>query len=425
MAELTSTKLDPDSHLLLDQPLLRLPHELLRKNLKSAQRHIEIANKGITTSIQSLTPHSTPADTLAALDATLLKAQTLKRKLEALHAEEASLHRQQKARINHIQELHEIPTIADVKYDLWSQTRLDRLLVDYLLRQNYLASARQLAEAKGIVDLVDIPVFEDCGRIEASLRGSHGEISSGDMREALAWCAENKQALKKIGSTLELELRLQQFIELARTGEMGKLMEAIVHARKHLVAGQDTEFGLRAGGLLAHAPDTMVEPYRTMYSSARYLHLAALFLRTHHTLFALPAHPLLHTALSAGLSALKTPTCHSAHNPHRGNFSHPRNTTSTSISRQSVPPLLTDTPVCPICSTELNELARGVPYAHHTKSYMEEDPVVLPNGRVFGRERLRGLNVKLGVPELRVRDPTDGLGGTEWAWAEVRKVFIL
>ncbi|KAK5695256.1 GID complex subunit containing RING finger motif [Elasticomyces elasticus] len=253
MADLTT--LSADHQLLLEQPLLRLPHELLRKNLKSAQRQIEIANKAITTSIASLTADSSPADTLAALDATLLKAQTLKRKLEALHAEENTLHRQQKARIEHLAELHEIPSLADVKYDRFAQTRLDRLLVDYLLRQNYLSSACQLAAAKGIDDLVDIPTFSECSRISSSLR-------NGDVKEALGWCTENKQALKKIGSTLELELRLQQFIELARTGEMGKLMEAIVHARKHLVGGADTEFGLRAGGLLAHPVDTLVEPYR-------------------------------------------------------------------------------------------------------------------------------------------------------------------
>ena len=39
-------------------------------------------------------------------------------------------------------------------------------------------------------------------------------------------------------------------------------MEAIVHARKHLAAGQDTQFGLRAAGLLAYRPDTTAEPYR-------------------------------------------------------------------------------------------------------------------------------------------------------------------
>jgi macrophage erythroblast attacher len=54
---------------------------------------------------------------------------------------------------------------------------------------------------------------------------------------------------------------------------------------------------------------------------------------------------------------------------------------------------------------------------------MEEDPVVLPNGRVFGRERLRMLNEKLGTKKGKVRDPTDAQG-TEWGEWEVKKVFI-
>jgi macrophage erythroblast attacher len=197
MTEHTSTKLDPDAHLLLDQPLLRLPHELLRKNLKAAQRQIEITNKSVTSAIQ-VSGTQSPADSLASLDAALAKAQNLKRKLEALQTEEKALHRQQKARIEHFQQLHEIPNLADVKYDHWSHTRLDRLLVDYLLRQGYAASARQLAQEKGIEELVDIAVFEECGRIEKSLK-------DGRTQECLAWCQENKQALKKInvsGTTL-------------------------------------------------------------------------------------------------------------------------------------------------------------------------------------------------------------------------------
>lgn len=140
-----------------------------------------------------------------------------------------------------------------------------------------------------------------------------------------------------------------------------------------------------------------------MYSQTRYAQLAHQFLKTHHELYALPSQPLIHIALSAGLSALKTPACHSVH--------------------ALQPNTLTGAPVCPICSTELNDLARNVPYAHHTKSYMEEDPVVLPNGRVFGRERLRMLNEKLGTRKGKVRDPTDAQG-TEWGDYEVKKVFI-
>lgn len=194
MAEHSVLKLDPDSHLLLEQPLLRLPQELLRKNLKAAQRSIELVNKNTTTAIQT-SKSQTPAETLASLDATLQKAQNLKRKLEALHAEEQVLHSQQKARIEHLQTLHEIPSLGDVAYDRWSHVRLDRLLVDYLLRQGFTQSAKELAEENKLGGLVDVGVFEGAGRIEQALR-------RGEVKEALSWCAENKNALKKTNVSL-------------------------------------------------------------------------------------------------------------------------------------------------------------------------------------------------------------------------------
>lgn len=77
--------------------------------------------------------------------------------------------------------------------------------------------------------------------------------------------------------------------------------------------------------------------------------------------------------------------------------------------------------LCPICSTELNELAKNVPYAHHTTSHVEPDPVVLPNGRVYGTERLKAWNEKVGTREGWVVDP---VGGEEWPESQMRKVFI-
>lgn len=140
-----------------------------------------------------------------------------------------------------------------------------------------------------------------------------------------------------------------------------------------------------------------------LYSPARWDVLATLFVQTHHELFSLPARPLLHIALSAGLSALKTPSCHSKH------ASSTANASSTTTS------------VCPICSTELNELARKLPYAHHTKSYVENDPVVLPNGRVYGRDRLLEMSVKVGLDPGLVKDPTTS---HVYPASDIRKVYI-
>lgn len=215
-------------------------------------------------------------------------------------------------------------------------------------------------------------------------------------------------------NNLEFELRLQQYIEMMRSRVPAKLLEATQHARKYLVPYQAThnEEICKASALLAYSPENieaMPDAYKEMYSPTRYPHLSHLFISTHHTLISLPTRPLLHIALSAGLSALKTPSCHSAY---ASSSAHPHYSTTTKV--------------CPICSTELNELARNVPYAHHTKSYVENDPIVLPNGRVYGREKLEDLQRKLvggvgGVGEGEVRDPTTG---EVFGWGEVRKVYI-
>lgn len=159
--------------------------------------------------------------------------------------------------------------------------------------------------------------------------------------------------------------------------------------------------GPTCGKIVALKANTILQ---SMYSPNRWNHLADTFVKTHHGIFSLPPKPLLHIALSAGLSALKTPSCHSAY------------ASSSSNSSSST------TSVCPICSTELNELARNVPYAHHSKSYVENDPVVLPNGRIYGRDRLMSMNEKIGTAEGKIRDPTDL--SQEYDEMEIKKVFI-
>ncbi|KAJ5081003.1 hypothetical protein N7456_013713 [Penicillium angulare] len=405
-AELTSTKLNPESHLILDQPLLRLPHELARRNFKTVQRVIEREKENVIPALKeaanaSLSNTHTPDQTLAALDAMISRMQGLKRKMESLQEEERRIHNQSRKRIHHLEELHKIPSLADVKYDQWSRVRLDRLLVDHMLRSGYPESAKQLAQEREIEDLVDLGVFTQCQRVVESLR-------RGDTKEALQWCGENKAALKKSQHNLEFELRLQQYIELVRTQDQSKKFEAILHARKYLTPTHELQNNseiMRAAGLLVFSQNTHAEPYKSLFSQDRWRVLSELFVKTHHELLSLPSQPLLHIALSAGLSALKTPLCHSAY-------------TSSSSNSQS-----TSTSVCPICSTELNDLARKVPYAHHSKSYVEGDAIVLPNGRVYGKSRLMEISKNLGAVQTgQVKDPTTGEVYDE---DDMQKVYIL
>ncbi|KAI9679106.1 MAG: GID complex subunit containing RING finger motif [Trizodia sp. TS-e1964] len=404
-----------EGHFILDQPLLRLPHELARKNFKSAQLAVERLREPSLATIHAAANSSisggSAAQTLATLDIMITRIQGLKRKIESLAGEEAVLHRQSKKRIQHLGDLYKVPSFIGKQYDEWSRIRLHRLIADYLLRSGYGGTARTLAEEKNIEELVDLNVFVQCHRIQESLL-------AGKTQECLAWCADNKQALKKINSELEFELRLQQYVELVRMGHSGypsNFNEARIHSVKFLTPHSENKYEkqgvikhaaariFQAAGLFAFPPHTMTEPYRSLYAHARWSYLSRLFVSTHHNLLSLPTRPLLHIALSAGLSSLKTPSCHSSF------------ASSSSNSKSST------TSVCPICSTELNDLARNVPYAHHTTSYVETDPVVLPNGRIYGRERLLRMNSKVGVPDGQVKDP---ITGEIFAESKVRKVYI-
>ncbi|KAK6534817.1 GID complex subunit containing RING finger motif [Arthrobotrys megalospora] len=396
MTTKSAATLSADNNLLLEEPLLRLPLEVLRKLFKSSQRYIENDGKKLTELARDAAakaPQVSPETSLESLNTMINRMQTLKRKMEDLHEQEKAIHFQSRKRVSHLNDLHSLPAIMDSGYESWSKIRLDRFMVDYMLRNGYSESAKLLAHKQGIDELVDIDVFVQCWNIEESLRNKK-------TTECLAWCAENKTALKKIKSTLEFELRLQVYIELVRER---KLKEAVTYSRKHLSGSFDahtTEF-LRASCMLAFPPERP-GPYKALYAEGRWDHLVKTFVSTHHNLYNLPQEPLLHVALAAGLSSLKTPSCHST-------LSTRHNTACTVTS------------LCPICSTELNDLAKPVPYGHHTTSWVDHDLVVLPNGRVYGTKRLADLAGKLGLQEDKIRDP---ISGEEYEKTEVRKVFI-
>lgn len=408
MADHITSKLNPETHLILDQPLLRLPFELLRKNFKVAHFNVEKESTAVKitlkeTATTSLTNNASPDEVLKSVDSMLARMRGLKRKLNACSEEENRLHQQSQSRIKHLGELYGMQSLDDVKYEEWSRTRLDRLLVDYLLRNGYNESAQALAKEKGIEDLVDVETFVQMSRIRESLQ-------KGEVKEALAWCAENKKDLRRMESNLEFMLRFQQYIELVRTQDQNKLLESIAHAKKFLIPFRDSypKEVQQACGLLAFPPGTGAEAYSELYSQSRWGTLSTLFMQTHNNLLSLPSVPLLHIALSAGLSALKTPSCHSSHN-----------TVSTSISPTSSSSLTTS--VCPICSTELNDLARNVPYAHHTKSHVESDLVLLPNGCVYGLQRLEEYSRKAGLDPGLVKDLRNG---EVFEVERVKKVYI-
>lgn len=131
-------------------------------------------------------------EVLKSLEVAIARSKTLKARLDSSFVEETRLFRQAEARLSHLRELQNLLTVDDVKYDTWSRTRLDRLLVDYLLRQGCSKTALALTVEKKIEDLVDIETFMTMCKVQESLQRRK------TVADALAWCVENKKELRKI-----------------------------------------------------------------------------------------------------------------------------------------------------------------------------------------------------------------------------------
>ncbi|KAK9456568.1 CTLH/CRA C-terminal to lish motif domain-containing protein [Dipodascopsis uninucleata] len=383
---MSSTDFNAENHVMLEQALLKLPHFLMRQNFKTSQKYLEressYLNSAATDALNKcLNGSATLDDSIKQVDLMISRMENLKRKLENLNEDEEVLMTKSKARIGYLQDLYSINSTDDKEYEKWSRIRLHRLLVDHLLRQGYSESALALIDTNdNIKDLVDVNVLLQCKNIEQSLR-------KRSTAECLAWCQENKSYLKKANSSLEFDVRLQQYIELIREG---KPIEAIKYSAKYLVSNADSQIQsiLKASALLVFPPSNADEnPYEELYSQERWDKLADTFVATLYSLHGLSKPSLLQICLSAGLSALKTPSCK------EGNH---KSISFTSTYNSSL---------CPICSQELSELSKSLPYAHHVRSSVEIDPVMLPNGTIYGAQSLLEFCAKAGVPAGKMRDP--------------------
>ncbi|KAF5310514.1 hypothetical protein D9619_008011 [Psilocybe cf. subviscida] len=403
------SKVNMDGIMLFEQPFARVPYENYRKVFRTSQKNVERELGGVQTASNELVAQAadgslTPEAALRSIDSMIGKVENLKRKLAELHETTGKPTQDvMRERLHHLASVESLQNTAQPEMSRWADVRLDRWLVDWCLRAGKKDSARQIAKEKGIETLVDIDLFSDIHRIEEALRRH-------SCTEALAWCSENKSALRKIKSTLEFDLRMQEYIELSRARKMS---DALAYSQKHLVAWQETHLQQiqQLSGLLAFRSDTTCGPYKRLYDPSRWHTLAKAFRLEIYNLNTISTEPLLHLSLYAGLVALKTPAC----------FDH-----------------FTKNVDCPVCDGEsgpdsmplgLGKLAGEVPYSHHSNStivcrisgkIMDEDnmPMAFPDGHVYSREALEDMAKRNNGVVTCPRT------GKSVQFHELRKVFI-
>ncbi|KAI8976668.1 CTLH/CRA C-terminal to lish motif domain-containing protein [Trametes punicea] len=397
---MSQNKLNIEGILLFEQPFARVPYENYRKVFRSSQKNIEKELGAVQNSAKELASKERPEDdveaTTKAIDNMIARVEGLKRKLSEMQesAGKPTLD-VMRERLQHLAAVEELESSDMPEFTRWADVRLDRWLVDWSLRNGKEKTARMIATEKGIEKLVDIDLFSDIRRIEDALKRK-------SCTEALAWCSENKAALRKLKNTLEFDLRLQEYIELARAG---KTVDAMAYSKKHLLPWQETHYQqiVQAAALLCYPPTTSCGPYKRLYDPSRWTSLIQSFRLAIYHLSTLPTEPLLHLAMYAGLASLKLPAC----------YNHDRKNVD-----------------CPVCNPDLGELAKEVPFSHHVNStivcrvtgkIMDADnmPMAMPNGQVYSKEVFDEIAAKNDGWVFDPRNRRD-----RCRYSELRKVFI-
>ncbi|CAG9467184.1 unnamed protein product [Pedinophyceae sp. YPF-701] len=386
-----------NKHEAIETPLLQVPLDSLKRNIRDRKSIMDDTSQ-LSEKAQRLAKEfeeSPQEDQTLAQLASLNEMEKIvlgaKEKLERIAAlERDDIHRL-RARIQHLGELGSPEKDETLP---WTRRRIDRIIVDHMLRTGRLDSADKLAEECGITDLVDSHVFRGAQEVARSLQ----QHSCGP---ALAWCRENRSRLKKIKSTLEFLLRVQEYIELVR---QERPTDALKYARQYLApAAKDSLPALqRAVAAIAFGPATKCARYAHLFHPDRWDDLVEIFLGDVYRLNSLPSKSLLAIHLQAGLSALKTPASY-----------------GTETSKED-----------PLHLPAFQELAKELPWAKHvhsklvcalTREPMDEHnpPMVLPNGAVYS-ERAVGL-----VASKNAGHMVCPVSGESFPVADMRRAYIM
>ncbi|XP_015910191.1 E3 ubiquitin-protein transferase MAEA [Parasteatoda tepidariorum] len=357
----------------LEHPTLKVPYEVLNKKFRTAQKtidrevsHVQSAAAELEKGLTKKSPNVQEINVL--LGGVVEKLNILKRKLvnsqtEGSISEELEAASVCKRRLDH---LKQHGSSQDSAVAQWKKKRLDRMLVDHFLRCGYYNTALKLAKHSNIEDLTNINLFLISKDVEESLLRH-------ETANCLNWCYDNKSKLRKLKSSLEFNLRQQEFIELVR---QGMRVEAIKHARKYFSNIEEDHLKevQHVMGLLAFPLYTQVHPYKDYFDEGRWNKLVLQFRQDNFKLYQLSNVSVFSVSLQAGLSALKTPICYKSEGE--------RN------------------PDCPVCGAALNTLAQNLPYSHCSQSRLvcyisgeplneHNHPLMLPNGYVYGELSLK------------------------------------
>lgn len=206
---------------------------MLNKKFRSTQKTIDrelCQIQNVANELERGLESRTVGEISRLLGGVVERLQVLKRKAEESISDELSAVQACKRRLDHVRQsivyVTPTPDLQQAYLNQWKQIRLDRMIVEHFLRLGYYDSAERLAVRRGIRDLTNLDIFQTTREVEE-------DLANHRTAKCIAWCTDNKSKLRKINSTIEFQLRVQEFVELVRED---RRLEAVSHARKYFPA---------------------------------------------------------------------------------------------------------------------------------------------------------------------------------------------
>lgn len=138
--------------------------------------HKKYIEKRITLSVNRLTmmkkKNDCPEQILKGINEEIANMTTLKHKYTKLTEEEDSFWSHLETRVHNLVDLEEqtVPQPnKSEKMNSFFALKLDRTILDFMLRQGYFTTAKLFAQQKGILEFSDLPVFAEIRRIKTAL----------------------------------------------------------------------------------------------------------------------------------------------------------------------------------------------------------------------------------------------------------------
>lgn len=196
--------------------------------------------------------------------------------------------------------------VLEARYAVLRERKLttDELIADFLLRHGLQRSAAKLVaelapQSRGMIDEL------------AEMRAAAVSLRSGSLGPAMEWVQRHASRLRRVGSTLEFDLRVQEFVELLRAGDRHG---AIAHATTYLAPAASTSSSSMTrlqelmGALAFPSPASCgISQVEALFATEAWVTLETRFLRDATLAAGLLRASPLRIALHAGIAALKSP----------------------------------------------------------------------------------------------------------------------